>query len=343
MAETAGDEPRAADLLLASAEAALRQGAISSASASAERVLSTNPGPERVLRAQEILLDASVLAGNLPRASEIGVTLLARLDAAAATPQRRAEVHLRLAESSVAATDWPLAEDHLSRAAALAPSADEWLAARSHLLRARTALGRHQVEAAADDTRVALEIAERRQLDDVLGESLELMGRVHRVLNMVEAERWFTQALVAAERTGSRLAEVRALFELGTIDMLRVGSADRLRAARDRAIETGAPALAAQASLHLGMLLYFRFDLDEARAAAGEAHDAATRYQLGLLIPAAVTVVGAIDAVAGRRADAIAVFERIRPLMDVEVEASGRGHMLGLAALAVDDRAGALT
>ncbi|MDP8992824.1 MAG: AAA family ATPase [Actinomycetota bacterium] len=341
LAETAGRHRHATDLLLASASAALRQGALSSASASAERVLAGTPGPEQTLAALRILLDASVLAGNLPRASEVGDALLARLDAVGAPPRRRAEVRLRLAESCVAATDWRGTGEHLSRSAALLPTGGDDLAARHRLLQARAALGQHRPEAAADHVRAGLEVAERLHRDDLLCESLELMGRVDRALDLGHAERWFTQALVAAERSGSRLGQARCLLELGIIDLFRLGPTERLRAAEERAAEIGAPALAAQAALHLGILLSFRFEVDEARAAARRAHESALRYGLGLLVPAAAVVVAATDAYLGRQGEAVAAFERARPLMDVDIEVTGR-QVLGLAALAVEDRAAAL-
>lgn len=342
LADTAGDEQRASELLLASARAALCQGAVSSATTSAERVLARSADPETVLRAEEILLDAAVLAGNHPRASEIGDTLLARLHVAAAPPGRHAEAHLRLAESSVTATDWRRAEHHLDRVAALASSTNEKLSARGHLLRARVRLGEHRVEEATGIVESAVEAAEQCGLDDVLQESLELTGRIHRGRDLAEAEQWFTRALLTAERTRSRLPYARALSELGIIDMMRLRGPDRLRRARDLAVELGTPGLAAQASLHLGALLYLRYELDQARAATQEAHDIAVRYQLGLLVPAAVTVLGTIDAVSGRCAEARAAIDQALASMDAEIEANARGMVLGLAALVAEDRAGAL-
>lgn len=178
-------------------------------------------------------------------------------------------------------------------------------------------------------------------LDDVRGEALELMGRVDRALGRGGAERWFTQALLCAERTGSRLGQARALLELGIIELFRLGSPERLRRAEALAADIGAPSLAAQASLHLAILLSFRYQLDEARAAAERAHDAAARYRLGLLGPAAANVLAATDAYRGRRTEAAATFAAAQPQMDVDNEAVGRQY-LALGALAVEDRAGAL-
>jgi len=341
LAETAGNRERSVDLMLASAGAALDQGALSSSAASAERVLASASDPATVLRALEVLLDTFVQAGQAPRVAEVGRTLLARLEAGGPASERMAHVHLRLAESCVAATDWRGAEEHLSSARALIPPQDEALSARRLLLQARAALGQHRPVEAAEDVRAALDIAEERDLDDVRWESLELRGRVERALGLGGAERWFTQALLAAERVGARLPQVRALLELGIIDLFRLGSPERLRRAEALATDIGAPSLAAQASLHLSVLLSFRFQLDEARVAAQRAHDAAVRYQLGLLVPAAANALAAIHAYRGRRAEAVATFTREQPLMDVDNEVVGRQY-LAIGALAVEDRVTAL-
>ena len=50
---------------------------------------------------------------------------------------------------------------------------------------------------------------------------------------------------------------------------------------------------------------------------------------------------GSVDAVMGRRDRAGAAFERARPSMDGEIESAGRGNLLAVAALAVEDRASA--
>ncbi len=342
LADAAGDDTRACNLLIASASAALRQGALSSATALAEKVVARETSSEVALRAEEILLDAAVLAGNHPRANQVGEKLLARLEIATARPARRAHVHLRLAQSAVTATEWTRAEHHLSRAAVLMPSEEQELESRRQLLQARVRLGQHRVDEAAAYVRGALDTAQRLGLDEVLYESLELMGRVHRPRDLDEAEHWFTRALVAAEESESKVAYVRALFELGVIDMMRLRPPDRLRRAHDRAVELGLPVLGAQAGLHLAVALFSFFELDEAAAAGQEAYDIAVRYQLGLLAPAALSVLGALEAARGRRAEALAFFERARPFMDAEAEANARGQILAQAAIAVEDRPAAL-
>ncbi|HEX2273560.1 MAG TPA: AAA family ATPase [Acidimicrobiales bacterium] len=341
LADAAGNRNRAAELLVASAVAALRTGAVTAAIEAAERVVARGGDQAHVIRGHELLLDASVLAGDVRRVVEIGEQLLARLEAGGAPAERRAGAHLRLARAAVTATDWRRAAEHLARVEALVPGAADEMQARVHLLRAHVALGEHRVAEAAERAKSARDIAARLGDDDLLCESLELLGRADRVCDLAVAERHFTEAMLTAEAAGLELRRVRALHELGTIDMVRLGPPDRLRAARDGAAAIGAPGLAAQAGMHLAVAHFVRSELDEARAVIVRAIEEAERYRLGLLVPAATTVLGAIDAVEGNRAEAIAAFERVLPLMDAEIEATGRGHVLALAALATEDRAAA--
>ena len=342
LAEAAGNRDRATDLLIASAESALMTGAVTVAAAAAERVVAEGADGHQVVRGHELLLEASVLAGDVPRVVEIGERLLARLEAGGAAAGRRADVHLRLARAAITATDWRRAAEHLARVEALVPDGGVTMRARVELLRAHVALGEHRIDEAAERARSAREVGARVGDDDLLCESLELLGRADRVCDLAVAERHFTEAMLRAEAAGLELRRVRALHELGTIDMMRLGPPDRLRAARDGALVIGAPALAAQAGMHLAVNLFVRSEFDEARAAIVRAIDDAERYRLGLLVPAATTVLGAIEAVRGNRAEAVAAFERALPLADAEVEATGRGHVLALAALAGEDRETAL-
>lgn len=342
LAETAGDRPRANELLVASASAALRTGAVTPALATAERVIADAVDAEQAIRGHEILLDGSVLAGNVPRVVEIGERLLARLAATGAPAERRAEAHLRLAAAALAATDWRRVRDHLALVEELVPEADEVLTARAGILRAQVDLGEHRVHEAARHARATRDVAARLGLADLLCESLEVLGRVDRVADLAKAERHFTEAFVTAEAAGLALRRVRALHELGTIDLVRLGGTDRLQAARDGALAIGAPGLEAQAGMHLGVALFVRYRLDEARAAVDRSLDIARRHHLGLLVPAVLTVKGGIEAVSGNREAAAAAFEEALPLSDAEIEATGRGHVLGLAALASEDRGGAL-
>jgi DNA-binding CsgD family transcriptional regulator/tetratricopeptide (TPR) repeat protein len=342
LAETAGNRQRATELLISSAETALKAGAVTAAVAAAERVVTQGGDPHQVIRGHELLLDGSVLAGDVRRVVEIGERLLARLEATGAHAERHAQAHLRLARAAATATDWRRATDHLARVDALVPDAGDELRARIDLLRAVVAIGEHRIDEAGRRAAAARDIASRLGDSDLLCESLELLGRVDRVCDRATAERHFTEAMLIAESAGLELRRVRALHELGTIDLVRLGPPDRLRAARDSALAIGAPGLAAQAGMHLAVTLFVRSEFDEARAAIARAIDDAERYRLGLLVPAAITVLGAIEAVEGRRAEAVAAFERARPLMDAEIEATGRGHVLGLAALATEDREAAL-
>lgn len=341
LAELAGDRERAGELLIGAAEAALHSGAVSVAVAAAESVVASGRGELR-LRGHELILDASVVAGDVRRVVEMGERLLARLEAGRAPAERRARAHLQLAAAAVTATDWRRAEDHLAQVAVLVPDAGKSLRARSELLHGRVSLGRHQVDDALARAAAAHRLATELSDPDLLCEALELLGRAERVRDLPASEHHFTRALLTAEANGLSLHEVRALHELGTLELMRLVPPARLREARDRALVVGAPALAAQAAMHLAVAHFVRHELEPARAAALQAIEEAERFRLGLLVPAATTVLGAIEAVEGDREAAVAAFERARPAMDAEIEATGRAHVLALGALAHEDRAGAL-
>ncbi len=105
---------------------------------------------------------------------------------------------------------------------ALVPDAGEAMTAGVDLLRAQVAIGEHRIDDARIHARSALEIADRLGDKDMRCESLELLGRAERVSDLVTAERHFTEAMLTAEAAGLELRRVRALHELGTIDLVRL-------------------------------------------------------------------------------------------------------------------------
>ncbi|MDN5747790.1 MAG: helix-turn-helix transcriptional regulator, partial [Pseudonocardia sp.] len=214
--------------------------------------------------------------------------------------------------------------------------------ARHEVLRAEVALAEHCTAAALAHARTARDAAAHAGRRDLEADALTVLGRASRPTDLDVAERWFTAAVGTAELSGSALRQALALHELATIDVVRIGRTDRVLDARRLAAEIGAPGRVAATDLQLAVLHWKRFELDEARAAARRAAAAGRRLGLGLLVPLAHVVDGCVDAVLGRRAAAVTAFERARPSMDAEVEASGRGNLLAVAALAVEDRGGAL-
>ena len=342
LAETAGDGDRAFALRLTSCRAALRVGAVASARESATDALRLAGTPARLVDARRALLDASVAAGDAAEITPLGTQLLDQLAALHAPAEDVAEIHHLMAAAAVARSDWCRAAAGLDAAARCAPSPPAGVVARHEALRAEVAIGEHRIEAALTHARTARAAAVRASRHDLEADALTLLGRASRLTDLDAAERWFIAAVGTAELSGSELRRANALHELATIDVIGVGRTERVLTARSLAAEIGAPGRVAAIDLQLAVLHWKLHELDEARAAAQRAATAGQRFGLGLLVPLAHIIGGLVDAMSGHRDRAVAAFDRARPTMDDEIEASGRGNLLAFAALAVEDRAGAL-
>ena len=342
LAETAGDVDRAFALRLTSSRAALRVGAVASARDAANDALRLAGTPERGVDARRALLDARVAAADTEQITPLGTQLLDQLAVLRAPATDIAEIHHLVAAAAVTRSDWIRATAGLDAAARCAPSPPAAVTARHEALRAEVALGEHRIDAAlahGGSARVAAVRAGRRDLE---ADALTLLGRASRMSDLNAAERWFTAAVGTAELSGSALRRANALHELATIDVVGIGRTDRVLRARRIAAEIGAPGRVAATDLQLAVLHWKRHEIDDARAAAQRAADAGQRFGLGLLVPLAHIIGGSVDAVLGHRDRAVAAFDRARPTMDKEIEASGRGNLLALAALAIEDRCSAL-
>src|SRR5262249_10165701 len=129
------------------------------------------------------------------------------------------EVHLRLSQAAVAASRWQMARHHLGAARRLAgtgpPAGGRARLAGPH---AGVAFAAHDLDGArlrAEDVRAA-----EGSAPDVRCHALELIGRSHRLHDLSAARAAFECALVTAETVGLPLWRLRALHELGTIDLL---------------------------------------------------------------------------------------------------------------------------
>jgi DNA-binding CsgD family transcriptional regulator len=267
LAVQAGDGERAGELLAASGSESLARGALSTAIQALRAAAGLlGPGPERSW-AQTRLVEALALAGRADEAISEGNNLIAELGEHVATARARALVHVRLARAAVTATRWDTASQHLTAAAGLlAGDPDAALTAEVLALEADAAL-------AGDDHPRARRLAERalRQQGaspEVLCHALEVIGRSRRLDDLVAAREAFERALRTAERTGLPFWRLRALHELGTIELLdHVGTA-RLTQARQTAAELGALSTAAVLDLQLAAACDARFEPDQAAAHA---------------------------------------------------------------------------
>jgi DNA-binding CsgD family transcriptional regulator/tetratricopeptide (TPR) repeat protein len=262
LALQAGDPERAGTLLYASGRESLRRGALATAVDTLSRAASLLGDSSRRGEAETALVEALALAGRIEEAMAVGAPVMARLSADPAAERTRARVHIWLAHASVAATRWPAAQAQLDQAAGLLEAAgNQDLLAEVMVLRAEVAMAADdpgQASALADGV---LDMPEARS--EVRCQALEVVGRSTRLRDLAAAQGAFERALAIAEAHGLPFWRLRALHELGTIELYRHNGTDRLSQARQQAEELGAMSTAAVLDLQLAAAADGRFDLDE--------------------------------------------------------------------------------
>lgn len=345
LAEAAGNRPRAAGLLLEAGRRATAAGALTTAEATLQRAGRLVPDdPVLSVPVDDALTDVLALAGQVDRAFELGDRLLARLDLASHLPSCGAELHLRLARAGVAAGRWQVAADHLAAARDSPPVRQESVGARLDALDAQVAAGQGRLTEAGRLAAAALAVAERAGLPDLACEALEVIGRVARQRDLHAAEAAFARGLAVATAHRLELWRLRALHELGTVDQLRTESVDRLRQARELAVEVGAVALVATLDLQIAAGLIKQFRPDEGLAAARVSAEAARRLRLATL-PMALVLQAAAHAQRGRTSEMEARLGEALALApdDLDVQGSAWGHCRATSSLLAEDRRRALT
>jgi DNA-binding CsgD family transcriptional regulator len=220
------------------------------------------------------------LAGDNDRLIEVGDRLLAGLAAVSSSAVRVAQAHLRLARAAIVASRWSNAARHLESAA---PCRDETSRVEAAVLASQLALGQGHPDEAVSLARAARAGAERAGRHDLACEALEVIGRRERERDLAKAEQSFAAALAVAETHGLSLWRIRALHELGTIDLLAGRPIERLSEARQAAL--GAGALATAATVQLQMTAWFlnHFELDRVIDAARSFTAEARRLRLPIV------------------------------------------------------------
>lgn len=343
LAEQCGDAARAAQLWFETGCRAIDRGALASAAVALERSRAIAAGdPRLATRAGEALVAALTLAGRTDQVFDIGEGVLSALEDDPEGATRASEVHLLLARAATRRTDWALAREHL--AAALAGREDDVaLRARTQVLAAEVALGELRPDAGHEHATEALALARTARLPEVQALALELLGRIAREVDLPRAEAAFRAAAEVADANDLMLRRISALHELGTLDVYRVGSPDRLLLARELALQIGDLALAAVAGYHAGIVHAMRFELEPAMHLVEQAREEAQRYRLGQLQAAATVVLGTASVLAGDDAAADALLGEALRLSD-DPERRCLAHGLGWAVIALvnEDRDRAL-
>jgi DNA-binding CsgD family transcriptional regulator len=343
LALQAGDPERASTLLCASGRESLRRGALATAVATLSRAASLLADDARRDEAEASLVEALALAGRIEEAMSVGAELMARLDADPPAERTRAQVHIWLVHAAVAATRWPVARAQLTQAADLLATSDNPdLLAEVMVLRAEVAMAADdpgQARALADGV---LDMAEARA--EVRCQALEIVGRGRRLRDLVAAQDAFERALDIAEAHELPFWRLRALHELGTIELYRHNGTDRLSQARQQAEELGAMSTAAVLDLQLAAAADCRFDLDELARAARDSLSISER--LGLEQVRAKALVFLVESCAlrgdGEGTERYAAQALAAPGGDRQMEAFIWGAGRGMLALLRGDQAGAI-
>jgi predicted ATPase/DNA-binding CsgD family transcriptional regulator len=298
LANRAGDRRRAGTLLSESGGQALAWGALATAIGTLRRAADLLEGTPERDQAELLLVESLALAGRVEEAAAAGGQLITRLGTEAA--DLRTEVHLRLSQAAVAASRWQMARHHLAAARRLAgTSPPAGVRARMGVLDAEVAF-------AADDLDEARLLAEKvlaaeDGAPDVRCHALELIGRSHRLRDLSAARSAFDRALVTAETADLPFWRLRALHELGTIDLFDHAGVARLSEARHAAEQMGALSTVAILELQLAAGYTCRWELDTCDEYAQAAVAGAERLGLDQVRAKALAVLAGS---ASMRADA---------------------------------------
>ncbi|HEY2580129.1 MAG TPA: AAA family ATPase, partial [Streptosporangiaceae bacterium] len=241
----AGDPSRAGKLFAEAGDRALAQGAANSAITLLDMALELLTGDDDAqIRAGTFasLLYALAQAGLVERA----LSSANELEHLAGLLSRcsRARLHTRLAWAAVIAGRHAdgMAQVDIARRL-VGPDASDQENAPIDVVAAHLVLdlpGPGQMQAAEALARRAASIAETARLPDVACRAWQLLGALSRSRDPDEATACLERARQIAVRHHLRIEEFHALIRLGTDDMLRDGSVDRLEHASREASQAGA-------------------------------------------------------------------------------------------------------
>jgi DNA-binding CsgD family transcriptional regulator len=279
LAARSGDRARAGRLLRESGRYSLQVGALATAAGTLRRAADLLEGSPERAEAELTLIEALALAGRVDEAAAAGTRLIGRLGDEPTTRDTRIEAHLRLAHAAVAASRWPMARHHIEAADRLAHGGtDPNLSARAAVLSAEVALAGDDLDGAR---RTAQEVlAMDGTGPEVRCHAFEIVGRSRRLHDLPAAAAAFGAALATAGQAGLPVWRLRALHELGTVDMFERMAVERLLKARRLGEQMGALSTVAVLDLQLSACFTARWDLERCDAHAGSALDIAGRLGL---------------------------------------------------------------
>lgn len=346
--EAAGDRVRAASLLLQLGRHALGQGALSTAQRSltdARTLLGDDPRaePGLAIEIDEAIVDALAQAGDYIRLRPVAERLIAELDRAGADPRRQAIVMITVARASHEEYCGHCSAQ-LAEARAIADRLnDVALASRVDAAAARCAIDSGDLDGAEKLAKQALASAEEASpatwAAEVAFQALEVIGRRERMRDMTAAHAAFERAYRIATDEEFAIGRIRALHELGTVDMLTRGDATRLQEARVLAQEAGAVSTATVIDVQLANVWSLGTDLDLALDAARRCEQGARQIEARRTEAIAINVQAMVAGVRGDRRLTTRLAERAEEVVpgDPEVLFSTWGLSRVTASLFLDD------
>jgi DNA-binding CsgD family transcriptional regulator len=243
---TAGAPERAAELLLAASRESRRGGALATAIKQLNRAQELAASTTKL--ADEILVERAevlALAGEAHSALRTGTPALARL---------AAELRPRLATALARAA---LTQDHFAAVLEFLTWAEPE-DPQTLVLQAQALFGRAQPVPATTSAHAAIKAARAQQRPEVECEACELLGRAARLTDAAASKEIFQQAADLAAEHRLTVWQVRALHELGTLDMYERATPDRLQQAHRLALEQGMTGTAAVLSLQITACICLR-------------------------------------------------------------------------------------
>ena len=338
----AGDRARSSRAWRRAAIAAAAAGAPASALSAWQHAVAAAPGPEMRRETELGLLRHLSTHGPVDEALALGGRLL---DDAAHRPGPEREIRQLMARCCLAAGRLAQAGRQLSElSAALAGAAPD---ACELVLGARLALaqggGERRIEA-EHMAHQAVAQAERAGQPELVCEALDVISRCARTRRLEDAAQSLRRALAVADAHGLAGWRLRALNELGTVEMLAAADGSRLRRAQEAALAGGALDVSAGISVNLASLHAMRGELDAATETARRAQAEAGQLGMAPLVAAALAVEAAAAGLRGLKDALGQLLRRSEELApdDPDLSAFRWGVGRGQCALVREERAEAV-
>ncbi len=289
------------------------------------------------------LLELLAVAGRIDDLSVVGAQAL---DDLAHDRDLTAAVHLLLARAAVGAGAPGDAERHLDAVGGLGVLSPR-RTAQLCIVRAAAVIGGGSAERLALSGRLAgRAVAAAGEAGDpeLSCEAVGLLAMSVRPRDLTAAVGVLRQELAVAERAGLVLWRLRALNELGTVEMMRDARGDRLCRAHELAVRVGALDTAVSILINLAGLHVMTDVIPETLAAAEQARQLAAPLGATQAVAAATAVEAVAHGLAGRRTEMEQRLRRAVELApdDADIAAYATGGARGVVALLFEERAEAL-